>query len=501
MRWLGFQPAEEFGFEFLNRMSEFNPRRQQTSRMIMTLSMRTTSAVLFAILFSSLPFTPAMAGERDRDRSAARPNIVFIMTDDLGVGDLGCYGQKLIQTPNIDRMANEGTRFTHCYAGASVCAPSRSALMTGQHTGHTRVRDNSGRVGGVPDEISRDGHRIPLLDEDVTIAEVLKQAGYATGITGKWGLGESGTSGEPNRQGFDEWYGYLNQNHAVYYFTDYLWRNGKRETILANANNARQVYTHDLFTEFALDFIRRHQHEPFFLYVPFTIPHADLEVPSLEPYIDRDWPEEAKIFAAMVTRMDRSVGQILELLSQLDIDDNTLVFLTSDNGSPLGGGPLFQSNSIFQGKKGTLQEGGLRTPMIVRWPNQVPSGRVSETPWYFPDVLPTLAELSGAPLPPSVDGTSILPSLTGKPQDLSQRTMYWERPPGRFQQAARHENWKVLRLGPNQPLQLFDVVADPTESSNVAAEHPDLIAKFETYFSTARTESAHWPDSLETKQK
>lgn len=463
--------------------------------------MQTSSTVLFTFVLSLILITLANAEDRDRDRGTSQPNIVFIMADDLGYGDLGCYGQKLIQTPNIDRMAKEGTRFTHCYAGAPVCAPSRSALMTGQHTGHTRVRDNSGRAGGVPDEVSGDGHRIPLLDNDITIAEVLKQAGYATGMTGKWGLGEAGTSGEPNRQGFDEWYGYLNQNHAVFYFTDYLWRNGKRETIQANNNNARQTYTHDLFTEFALDFIRRHQHEPFFLYVPFTIPHADLEVPNLEPYTDRDWPEEAKIFAAMVTRMDRSVGEILKLLKQLNIDENTLVFFTSDNGSPIGGGPLFNSNGVFQGKKGTLLEGGLRTPMIVRWPNKIPSGRVSETPWYFPDVLPTLAELSGAPLPQSIDGISILPSMLGEPQDLSQRTMYWERPPGRFQQAARQGNWKAVRSGRNQPLRLYDVVADPTESANLADEHPDLITKFEAYFSTARTESAHWPDSLDDRRK
>jgi arylsulfatase A-like enzyme len=465
------------------------------------LSMRTSWTILLTIVGSLFHVALADGQEQRRDRSSLRPNIVFIMADDLGYGDLGCYGQKLIQTPNIDRMAQEGTRFTHCYAGAPVCAPSRSALMTGQHTGHTRVRDNSGRVGGVPDEISGEGHRIPLLDNDITIAEVLKQAGYATGMTGKWGLGEAGTTGEPNRQGFDEWYGYLNQNHAVFYFTDYLWRNAKRETIFANANNARQAYTHDLFTEFALDFIRRHHHEPFFLYVPYTIPHADLEVPSLEPYTGRDWPEEAKIFAAMVTRMDRSVGKILELLEQLNIDDNTLVFFTSDNGSPIGGGPLFNSNGVFQGKKGTLQEGGLRTPMIVRWPNKVPRDRVSETPWYFPDILPTLAELSGAQLPQSIDGISILPSLLGQPQDLSQRIMYWERPPGRFQQAARQGKWKALRPGRNQPLRLYDVVADPTESSNVAAEHPDLITKFEAYFSTARTESPNWPDSLNDRQK
>ena len=429
--------------------------------------------------------------------AANRPNIILIMADDLGTGDLGCYGQKLIQTPRLDRMAAEGTRFTHCYAGAPVCAPSRCVLMTGLHTGHARVRDNSGRVGGAPDEMSNaaEGHRIPLLDEDITVAEVLKKAGYATGITGKWGLGEAGTTGVPNRQGFDEWYGFLNQNHAVFYYTDYLWRDGKKEPIEANQNNGRQKYTHDLFTEFALDFIRRHQKEPFFLYVAFTIPHADLEVPSLEPYADKDWPEKSKIFAAMVTRLDRSVGQILDLLKQLGLDENTLVFFTSDNGSPGGGGPLFNSNGAFKGRKGTLNEGGLRAPMIVRWPGKVPASRVSDAAWYFADVLPTLAQLVGATVPKNIDGVSVLPTLLGQPQNLSERFLYWERPPTKFQQAVLLGNWKALRSGPNQPLQIFDMVGDPAEQHDVAASHPDLVARFEAYLETARTESPHWPDS------
>lgn len=436
--------------------------------------------------------------------AASRPNLIFIMADDLGCGDLGCYGQKLIQTPRLDRMAAEGTRFTHCYAGAPVCAPARSVLMTGQHTGHTRVRDNSGRVGGAPDEMSDAGerHRIPLLDEDVTVAEVLKKSGYATGITGKWGLGEAGTTGVPNRQGFDEWYGFLNQNHAVFYYTDYLWRDGKKETIEANKNNARQKYTHDLFTEFALDFIRRHQKEPFFLYAAFTIPHADLEVPSLESYAAKAWPEQSKIFAAMVTRLDRSVGQILDLVTQLGLDGNTLVFFTSDNGSPEGGGAMFDSNGVFKGKKGTLNEGGLRVPMLVRWPGQVPAGRVSDAPWYFADLLPTLAELAGATAPKNIDGVSVLPTLLGKPQNLAERFMYWERPSKKFQQAARRGDWKALRPGPHEPLQLFDVVGDPAENHDVAASHPDVVAKFETFLKTARTESPHWPGSATpAKQK
>ena len=435
-------------------------------------------------------------------KSAIRPNMVFIMADDLGYGDLGCYGQKLIQTPRVDRLAAEGTRFTHCYAGAPVCAPSRSVLMTGQHTGHTRVRDNSGRVGGVKDELSdaREGHRIPLQAEDTTIAEVLKKAEYATGITGKWGLGEAGTTGVPNRQGFDEWYGYLNQNHAVFYFTDYLWHNEKKEAIEANRDNQRQKYTHDLFTDFALDFIRRHRQEPFFLYVAYTIPHLNLEAPSLEPYADRAWPENPKIFAAMVTRLDRDVGRILDLLKQLGLEEKTLVFFTSDNGSPSAVGPMFNSSGSLKGKKGTLYEGGIRTPMLARWPGKVPAGRVSDAVWYFADVLPTLAELAGTTPPANIDGISILPTLLGKPQDLSGRLLYWERPPDRFQQAVRFGNWKASRAGPGQPLQLFDLAGDPVEERDVASAHVDLIARFETYLKTARTESPYWPATAKPAQ-
>jgi arylsulfatase A-like enzyme len=442
---------------------------------------------------------PAGHGAERNDR---KPNIIFIMADDLGYGDLGCYGQKLIQTPRLDRMAAEGTRFRHCYAGAPVCAPSRSVLMTGQHTGHTRVRDNAGRVGGASDEMSKsgNGHRIPLLTEDITVAEVLKKAGYATGITGKWGLGEAGTTGVPNRQGFDEWYGFLNQNHAVFYFTDYLWHNEKKEPIPENQDNRRQKYTHDLFTDFALDFIRLQQARPFFLYVAYTIPHFNLEVPDLGSYAAKDWPENSKIFAAMITRMDRDVGRILDLLKQLGLEEKTLVFFTSDNGSPGAGGPIFNSGGPLKGKKGGLSEGGIRTPMVVRWPGKVPAGKVSDAPWYFADVLPTLAELGGATPPGGIDGISILPTLLGKRQNLSNRYLYWERPPPKLPQAVRWGHWKALRTGCGQPLEIFNLADDPAEEHNLANSSPELVTRFETYLKTARTESLYWPMAAAQKK-
>lgn len=434
---------------------------------------------------------PGRAGDR-------RPNVILIMADDLGVGDLGCYGQRLILTPRIDRMAAEGMRFTEAYAGAPVCAPSRCVLMTGLHTGHARVRDNNGRIGGVADEMSAagEGHRIPLLDGDLTVAEVLKAAGYATGITGKWGLGEAGTSGEPNRQGFDEWYGFLNQNHAACHFPDYLWRDGHRVRLEANRDGGRRQYANDLFTGFAIDFIRRHREGPFFLYLPYTIPHAELEVPGQEPYADRDWPEAAKTFAAMVTRMDGDVGRILDLLAELGIERNTLVIFTSDNGSPEGGGAMFQSNGGFRGRKGSLHEGGLRVPMIARWPGRVAAGVQSPQPWSFADVMPTLADLAGAQIPLDGDGVSIAATLRGEPQDLSDRTLYWERPAPKFQQAARRGRWKAVRPAAGAPLQLFDLAADPEEAHDLALEQPEITADFARYLAAARVESPHWPDRL-----
>jgi len=420
------------------------------------------------------------------------------MADDLGYADLGCYGQKLTQTPYADRMAEQGMRFTQCYAGGCVCAPSRSVLMTGQHLGHTRVRENKCTVGGVPDEETGGGCRPPLLLRDVTVAEVLKKAGYVTGITGKWGLGDPGTTGIPTRQGFDEWFGYLNQNHAVYYYTDYLWRGRERITIKGNKNGKRKEYTHDLFTEFALDFIRRHRNHPFFLYIPYTIPHFNMEVPSTEPYSDRPWPEKAKIFAAMVTLMDRDVGRILELLKKLGLGENTIVFFTSDNGGAGNGGAMFKSNGNLKGGKGGFNEGGIRVPMIVRWPGKIRAGEVSSAPWYFADVLPTLAELAKTRLPENIDGISVLPTLLGKKQNaLKNRFMYWESPPPKMSQTVRWRNFKARRRNPGDPLELYDLDKDLREENNIAYEHPKIVNKFEKFLKTARTESPYWPEGKE----
>ena len=425
---------------------------------------------------------------------SSKPNIVFIMADDMGYGDAGSYGQKLIQTPNIDRLAEQGLRFTEVYAGASVCAPCRSVLMTGLHTGHTRVRGNFGVAGGVTG-LGGGAHRIPLRAEDRTVAEVLKKTGYTTGMAGKWGLGEPNTTGYPTRKGFDHWFGHVNQRQAHTYDPTFLWLNQHRFELTGNHHGARQQYSHDLFASFAMNFIRHQAEGPFFLYVPFTIPHAAFEVPDLAPYADKPWPEQRKAYAAMITRMDRDIGHMLDLLDELKIADDTIVFFTSDNGAAARYEGLFNSAGPFREQKGSVYEGGIRTPMIVRWPGRVAAGKTNDTTaWYFADFLPTAAELAGAETPSGLDGVSVLKTLLGKPQDLSKRFLYWEQIRSKtFQQSARRGNWKAVRVKGDAPLELYDLSQDPGETKNVAANNTAIIDDFERYFKTARTDSEEWP--------
>ena len=426
-----------------------------------------------------------------------KPNIIFIMADDLGYADLGCYGQKFIKTPCVDRMAREGLKFTQCYTGAVVCAPSRSVLMTGQHTGHTRIRDNKGT--NTPPHDGQNG-RIPLHPEDFTVAKLLQNVGYRTAITGKWGLGEPGSTGLPNDHGFDEWLGYLNQDHAPDYFTDFLWRNKKKQSIPENAGQKRRVYSHDLFTEFALGFIRKNKNRPFFLYVPYCIPHAKLEVPDLESYADKDWPEDAKIFAAMVTRMDRDVGSILDLVDELGIEKKTIVFFCSDNGSARGWRGLFDSCGPLREKKGSVYEGGTRTPMIVRWPGRIPEDKTSKAVWYFADFLPTAAELAGIRPPENIDGISVAEAFYSvEPSKklaskLRNRFLYWEAHGKKnFHQAVRHDDWKAVRLEQGKSLELYNLSKDVGETNDVAEKYPEVVRKIEQFLKTCRTNSVHWP--------
>jgi arylsulfatase A-like enzyme len=436
-----------------------------------------------------------------------RPNIIFILADDLGYGDLGCFGQQAIKTPNIDRMAAEGMRFTDHYAGSTVCAPSRCALMTGLHTGHCLVRGNA---------------RVPLRPSDVTVAELLEKAGYTTGIIGKWGLGEPESTGIPNRQGFDYWFGYLNQRHAHNYYPEYLWRNRQKFELENQVNHIirgrdrtpggvatkKVEYSHDLFAEDALRFVQSNKDNPFFLYLAFTIPHANneagnkgMEVPAYGPYADKDWPRPQKGHAAMITRMDGDVGRLMAKLEELGLDENTFVFFSSDNGPHKEGGAdpaFFNSSGPLRGYKRALYEGGIRVPTIARWPGKIKPGSVTDHISAFWDFLPTCCDLAGIDTPQDTDGISMLPTLLGRAAEQKDHEyLYWEFHEQGKKQAVRMGNWKGVRLNvaknPDGPIELYYLKTDIGEQNNIADQHPQIVARIEDIMASARTPSEHWP--------
>jgi arylsulfatase A-like enzyme len=418
---------------------------------------------------------------------------------------LSAYGQTRFQTPSLDRLATRGIRFTQYYSGSTVCAPSRAALMTGLHTGHAWIRGNGD---------------IPLRDEDLTLGEVLRGAGYRTAVIGKWGLGVPGTDGAPNRQGFEHAFGFMDHRHAHRQYTDHLWRNGERvET------NLERDYANDLFARETEAFITAEDPRPFFVYLNFTVPHAELRVPedSIKPFAGRfpekpfenpkadarqtgarfdlpslgyrSQPQPLAAFAAMITRMDRDIGRLMDLLRARGLERNTLVLFTSDNGPHREGGAdpaFFRSSGPLRGIKRDLYEGGIRIPMIASWPGTIPEGRTSDHPWAHWDLLPTLADVGGAPIPPGLDGIPMTRALRGERQSPHQY-MYWEFHERGFQQAMRMGDWKAVRLKREQPLELYDLSADPAEEKDVASSHPDVIETIERYLKIARTPSERWP--------
>lgn len=433
----------------------------------------------------------AMISAPQRASKSRKPNIIVILADDLGYGDLGAYGQRYIRTPNLDRMARDGIRFTQFYASCAVCAPSRASLMTGQHQGHAYIRGNT----------NTKNERVSLRPQDPSIGQVLKGAGYRTGVIGKWGLGEPGTAGIPNRKGFDYWFGYLNQNLAHNYYPEFLWRNEERVPI------PKGTYAHDLFTNEAIEFIRRERASPFFLYLAYTIPHANnelhrktgngMEVPDDSPYSDQWWTAQQKNYAAMVTRMDMDVGKVLGLLKELDLDSNTLVVFSSDNGpqGPDEGGydaTLFDSNGPFRGLKRDLYEGGIREPMIARWPGTIKPGQTSRLIGVQYDLLQTFAEIAGARTPAGTDGVSIFPTLLGRRQP-PRPYIYWEFHEGGFAQAVRAGRWKAVRRGVKGPLEIYDLETDVGEKRDVSREQPGLIKNMEEIMSREHVESEQWP--------
>jgi uncharacterized sulfatase len=445
--------------------------------------------------------------------TAKPPNIIFVLADDLGYGDLGCYGQKVIQTPHLDRMAAEGLRFTQFYAGNTVCAPSRSVLMTGRHMGHTHVRGNASSAGNMIIQ--------SLRETDVTVAETLKKAGYSTALIGKWGLGEIDQPGHPLNKGFDYFYGYLNQVHAHNYWPDFLWRNReqvKLSNVVQKASRAyggfhggwsttKNEYAPDLFMKEALSWIDSHKSGPFFLYLALTSPHANneggaeqgngSEVPSLGAYANAEWPEPDKGQAAMIAHLDQSVGRLLDHLAKLNLSENTLVMFSSDNGPHMESrhNPLrFNPSGPLRGMKRDLYEGGIRVPCIARWPGTIQPNRTSDHIAYFGDMMATFTELARTQPPAGVDSVSFVPTLMG--QTSKQRKaeyLYWEFYEGGSAQAVRWGKWKGIRKPMRKgPIELYDLSLDPGEKYNVARGHQEVVKRIQGFMDAAHVPHPNW---------
>lgn len=431
--------------------------------------------------------TPAVAADK--------PNIIYVLADDMGYGDLSCYGQATLKTPHLDRMANEGMRFTNHYAGSTVCAPSRCVLLTGKHGGHATVRGNdSGLIG----------------DEEITIAEMLRDAGYRTGCVGKWGVGNPPPLDDPKRNGFDYFYGYVNMFHAHNFYPEFIVRNGEKfklRNVLAEkwrqpARDGREGrgvaetkvdYVPDLITAEALSFVERNKERPFFLYYALNVPHANneggrdgMEVPTFGEFGSRDWPKPEKGFASMIRNIDRDIGKLFEKLKRLDLDRNTIVFFASDNGPHQEGGHVmdfFDSNGSLSGMKRDLFEGGIRVPLIVRWPGKIQPGSTSDHVSAFQDMMPTLGQLGGAAEVPG-DGISMTPTLLGnESRQRKHPYLYWEFKEQGGKQAVLRKTWKAVRLNwlrqTDAPIQLFDLAVDPSEQQDVASEHSEIVDQME----------------------
>ncbi|MCS7026516.1 MAG: arylsulfatase [Bryobacteraceae bacterium] len=434
--------------------------------------------------------TPALARSAPA-QPAPRPNILLILADDLGYGDLGCYGQKRIQTPHIDRLAASGIRFTQAYAGSTVCAPSRCCLMTGLHTGHATVRGNKKPEVG-------------LKPSEITVASLLKQAGYRTALFGKWGLGGPGNGSVPTARGFDHFFGFYDQQHAHNSYPGHIWDGTVEKQLPENWFNRKKTFVPDLFAARAIEFLKAPDPRPFFLYFATTIPHANNELGAIQPngmdspddgpYASENWPAVEKSFAATITRLDTQVGQLVDTLKAQGLYENTLILFSSDNGPHREGNHdvnFFSSSGPLRGLKRDLYEGGIRVPMIATWKARIAPQQVIDTPWAFWDFLPTAAALAGVNAPPNLDGVSIAPLLLG--QGKPQRShFYWEFHERGFQQAVRRGDWKLVRQAPKFELELFNLAEDVGETRNLAAQYPKIVAELEKLF-RQRTDSPDFP--------
>ncbi len=422
-------------------------------------------------------------GESTQAANPAKPNIIFILADDAGIGDFSAYGCKYGKTPNIDRLATEGMRFTSAYSGNAVCAPSRCSLMTGLHPGHAAVRANAGA--------STDRYQ-SLPAGQLTVAQALHDAGYATGGFGKWGLGNVGQISVPEKVGFDVFFGYYDQGKAHNYFPDSLLRNSVEVPINQSSKKSWEDYSATRIANETINFIVQNKDRPFFCFAAWTPPHANYVIPDDAPYGNKSWPQAAKNYAAMVGLVDKDVGRVMEKLKELHLDDNTLVIFASDNGANKEFIESLGSTGGYRGFKRMLYEGGIRTPLIARWPGKISPGSTSDVLTTFIDFLPTAAAVAGAPVPKGIDGLSILPTLLGQPQTEKHEQLYFEIYEPMFQQSLRMGNWKGYRKGTADPLELYDLKNDPKEKMNVAANHPDIVAKIQDAMSKAHSPSPHY---------
>ena len=441
-------------------------------------------------LAAMLGLLPAASPAADSSPQAdKKPNIVFILVDDAGIGDFSTYGCSYGATPNIDRLAAEGMKFTHAYSGSAVCAPSRCVLMTGQHTGHVLRRANQ----------SKDG-LLSLPAGQATVARLLHDAGYATGGFGKWGLGNPNTTGVAEKQGFDVFFGYYDQKHAHDYYTDYLVRNSTNVPYQQSGKHTWEDYSHTRIANETLKFIEENKDRPFFCYAAWTPPHDEWVIPDNAPFSEKPWPEEMRNYAAMVALVDKDVGRLMQKLKDLGIDDNTLVIFSSDNGANDECIEPLKSTGGLRGFKRMLYEGGIRAPFIARMPGKIAPGTTSDVLTTSVDFMPTAADLAGVPHPARLDGISILPTLLGQKQSKQHDSLYFEIYEPYFQQSVRMGDWKGYRLGTKAPLELYDLKADPAEKQDIAAAHPDIVKKIEAIMLAEHTPSPHY-DAPEQSEK
>lgn len=454
------------------------------------------------LLFFSSAGRSAQVGNSEN----TKPNIIYILADDLGFGDLSCYGQPVLLTPNIDKLAAEGIRFTRHYAGSTVCSPSRASWLTGKHTGHTSVR------GNFPDQM--------VGDHENTIAKILKKSGYTTGIIGKWGVGHPLPTDDPAKKGFDFSYGYINMYHAHNHYPEFLYRDGVKEKIQGNklarnsdgtnpwskmpegtgVSSERNSYATDLFEKEAIQFIQQNKDIPFFLFLSLNIPHANnenvrngMETPTYYEFGSKEWPEPEKGMAAMIRKLDETVGSIMKTLHEAGIDKNSIVLFCSDNGPHSEGrhsSGFFKSSGVFKGQKRDLYQGGIRVPFIVRWPGNVQSGSVTDHISAFWDVLPTFCEIAGVPIPTDTDGISFLPTLLcNRAEQKNHPYLYWEFHEGKGKQAVMADDCTLIKNNAKETpvYELYNIGSDISETKNLLEQYPEITSRLKSYIKQAHT--------------